>query len=33
MEALEASGNDEKEFEATLRALATGLDDTELDGL
>jgi enoyl-CoA hydratase/carnithine racemase len=33
MEALEASGGDENEFEATLRALATGLDDTELGDL
>lgn len=33
MEALEAAGNDEAEFEATLRALANGLDDSELDGL
>ncbi len=33
MEALEAAGDDEAEFEATLRALANGLDDSELDGL
>jgi hypothetical protein len=33
MEALDASGDDEAEFEATLRALATGLDDTEFDDL
>jgi hypothetical protein len=33
MEALEAADGDEAEFEATLRALATGLDDTEFDDL
>jgi hypothetical protein len=33
MEALEASGGDEAEFEATLRALANGLDDTEFGDL
>jgi enoyl-CoA hydratase/carnithine racemase len=31
MEALEASAGDEHEFEATLRALATGLDESEFD--
>jgi hypothetical protein len=33
MEALDAANGDEGEFEATLRALATGLDDTEFDDL
>ena len=33
MEALDAADGDEAEFAATLRALATGLDDTELGDL
>ncbi|MBO0803597.1 MAG: hypothetical protein J2P25_11060 [Nocardiopsaceae bacterium] len=33
MEALETADGDEAEFEATLRALATGIDDTEFDDL
>jgi hypothetical protein len=33
MEALEAAGGDEAEFEATLRALANGLDETEFGDL
>jgi enoyl-CoA hydratase/carnithine racemase len=33
MEALEAAAGDEEEFRATLRALATGLDDTQFDDL
>lgn len=33
MEALEAADGDEEEFEGTLRALATGLDESEFDDL